>query len=70
MGASVFASFGRSACGSFRLLHFKVEKGMTSVEETNRKPFNKMTVQEVKEIIEKEFDSEVAQKFEGKTFLE
>lgn len=43
---------------------------MTSVEETNGKPLNKMTVQEVKEIIEKELDSEVAQKFKGKTFLE
>lgn len=43
---------------------------MTSVQETNRKSFNEMTVQEVKEIIQKELDSEVAQKFEGKTFLE
>lgn len=43
---------------------------MTLVQETNGKLFNEMTVQEVKEIIEKELDSEVAQKFEGKTFLE
>jgi len=49
---------------------FWLRKIMTSVQETNGKPFNEMTVQEVKEIIEKELDSEVAQKFEGKTFLE